>query len=83
MEHGADATITTDVGWTPAHCAAETGKLTVLRALNNANVPLDIPDKYGDLPIHVAAVYGHTECVQFLRKYVKLRFSYGLIEMST
>ncbi|OWF56332.1 ankyrin repeat domain-containing protein 66-like isoform X1 [Mizuhopecten yessoensis] len=66
LEHGADGMIRTDSGWTPAHCAGETGKLTVLRALHNAGVPLDLTDKYGDTPRDIAAIYGHHDCVQFL-----------------
>lgn len=68
LVHGADGTAKTEFGWTPAHMAAETGKLTVLRALREAHVSLNVKDSHGDKPIDVAAVYGHHECVTFLHK---------------
>ncbi len=66
LEHGAKGTARMDMGWTPAHCAAEAGRLPVLRALHTAGVPIDRTDKYGDTPRRVAQVYGHTEVVNFL-----------------
>ena len=58
------------MGWTPAHCAAEAGKVTILRALVAAGVPIDKKDKYGDTPRRLAETYGHWECVKFLKMYV-------------
>ncbi|XP_064606992.1 ankyrin repeat domain-containing protein 66-like isoform X2 [Liolophura sinensis] len=66
LDNGAKGTARTDTGWTPAHCAAETGKLTSLRALNNAGVPVDLKDRYGDRPRAITEVYGHKECAKFL-----------------
>lgn len=66
LEHGADGTARNDFGWTPAHFAAETGKLTSLRALYTANMPIGLKDKYGDTPKRIAEIYGHLECVKFL-----------------
>lgn len=66
LDHGAVGTSRTDIGWTPAHFAAETGKLTALRALFSASIPVGLKDKYGDTPRRIAEVYGHTECVKFL-----------------
>ncbi|KAJ8305758.1 hypothetical protein KUTeg_016303 [Tegillarca granosa] len=66
MENDAKGTARTTTGWTPAHCAAETGKLTVLRALHNLHVPIDRKDKYGDTPKRIAEIYGHHDCVKFL-----------------
>ena len=54
------------MGWTPAHCAAEAGKINILRALVAANVPIAKKDKYGDKPRKLAEMYGHWECVKFL-----------------
>lgn len=66
LDYGGSGTARTDEGWTPAHFAAETGKLTALRALHNANIPIGLKDKYGDPPRRIAEMYGHTECVKFL-----------------
>lgn len=68
MDYGAIGTARSDSGWTPAHFAAETGKITALRALNNANIPVGLADKYGDTPKRIAEIYGHTECVKFLEQ---------------
>ena len=65
LDHGAVGTLRTDIGWTPAHFAAETGKLTALRALYAASVPIGLKDKYGDTPRRVADMYGQVECVRF------------------
>ena len=61
-----------DMGWTPAHCAAEAGRLTVIRALHAAGVPIDKKDKYGDPPRRIAEIYGHKDIVSFLILYVIL-----------
>ena len=66
LEYGAKGTRRMEGGWTPAHCAAEAGKLTVLRALHNANIPIDRKDTYGDTPRRIAQVYGNQECVNYL-----------------
>lgn len=66
LDHGASGMARTDTGWTPAHMAAETGKLTALRALFAANIPIGLRDNYGDRPRRIAEMYGHTECVKFL-----------------
>ena len=58
----------TETGWTPAHFAAETGKLTVLRALHNAGISIIKKDNYGDRPKRLAEIYGHEECVHFLEQ---------------
>ncbi|KAK3098515.1 hypothetical protein FSP39_020248 [Pinctada imbricata] len=68
LEHGADGTATADMDWTPAHFAAETGKLTVLRALVQADIPIYRRDKYGDKPADIARMYGHQEMVRFLKQ---------------
>ena len=66
MEFNANGTARMDMGWTPAHCAAEAGKLGSLRALFAADVPIDKKDKYGDTPRRLAEIYGHQECMYFL-----------------
>lgn len=55
-----------DNGWTPAHCAAESGRIHVLRALHTAKIKLDEKDDAGDQPISLARMYAHAECVKFL-----------------
>lgn len=66
LDNGAQGTAVTDTGWTPAHFAAEAGKLTVLRALHNASIFVTKKDNYGDTPRRLAEIYGHDECVKFL-----------------
>ena len=56
------------MGWTPAHCAAETGKMNALRALHTAGAAVHRRDKYGDTPKRVAQMYAHTECVKYLER---------------
>jgi ankyrin repeat protein len=57
-----------DMGWTPAHCAAEAGKLNCLRALHTAGVSVCKKDKYNDKPVDVATVYNYTDCANFLKQ---------------
>ena len=66
LDYGAIGTARTETGSTPAHFAAENGKLTALRALYNANIPIGLKDKYGDTPKRIAEVYGHHDIVKFL-----------------
>ncbi|KAL8578168.1 hypothetical protein ACOMHN_051723 [Nucella lapillus] len=66
LEHGAKGTARTTIGWTPAHCAAESNRIPALRALHVAQVPIDLKDKYGDTPRRVATIYGHQDCVRYL-----------------
>ncbi|XP_059149455.1 ankyrin repeat domain-containing protein 66-like [Physella acuta] len=66
LDNGAKGTVRTETGWTPAHCAAETGKVTALRALHAANIRVDKKDNYGCTPRRLAEIYGHHECVKFL-----------------
>ena len=66
LEYGAKGTARTDTGWTPAHFAAESGKLTAIRALYTGGVSVCRKDVYGCTPRRVAEVYNHQECVKFL-----------------
>ncbi|XP_067928110.1 ankyrin repeat domain-containing protein 66-like [Watersipora subatra] len=63
---GVNGVVRMDNGWTPAHCAAESGRIHILRVLHNANIKLDEKDDHGDTPIMVAKMYGHRECIAFL-----------------
>ena len=67
---GVIGNIRMDNGWTPAHCAAEGGRIHILRVLHNANIRLDEKDDNGDTPISIAKMYCHNECVNFLQGYV-------------
>nr|XP_048701638.1 ankyrin repeat domain-containing protein 66 [Caretta caretta]XP_048701640.1 ankyrin repeat domain-containing protein 66 [Caretta caretta] len=66
VQHGARLCLRTDVGWTPAHFAAESGRLGVLRTLHFLHAALDTADLYGDTPKRIAEIYGHKDCVKFL-----------------
>ncbi|KAM3929870.1 ankyrin repeat domain-containing protein 66 isoform 2-T2 [Leptodactylus fuscus] len=66
VEYGARPCLRTDTGWTPAHFAAESGKLSVLRTLHSLHAPIDAPDIHGDSPRRIAEIYGHKDCVKFL-----------------
>ncbi|XP_039992844.1 ankyrin repeat domain-containing protein 66 [Xiphias gladius] len=68
IEHGARPCLRTEHGWTPAHFAAESGRLAVLRLLHSLHAPLDGEDCCGDKPARIAEIYGHQDCVQFLKK---------------
>lgn len=68
LEHGARPCLKTEHGWTPAHYAAEFGKLAVLRLLHVHHAPIDKQDGCGDTPARIAEVYGHADCVTFLRR---------------
>ncbi|XP_028250444.1 ankyrin repeat domain-containing protein 66 [Parambassis ranga] len=68
IEHGARPCLRTEHGWTPAHYAAESGRLAVLRLLHSLHAPIDKKDCCGEKPARVAEIYGHQDCVQFLKK---------------
>uniref|UniRef100_A0A673LED6 Uncharacterized protein n=1 Tax=Sinocyclocheilus rhinocerous TaxID=307959 RepID=A0A673LED6_9TELE len=61
IENGARACLRTDNGWTPAHFAAESGKLAVLRLLHSLHAPVDKEDSSGDKPVRIAEIYGHED----------------------
>lgn len=71
IEHGARACLRTEHGWTAAHFAAESGRLAVLRLLHALHAPVDKEDCCGDKPARIAEIYGHQECVQFLKRFEK------------
>ncbi|KAM9316386.1 ankyrin repeat domain-containing protein 66 [Gastrophryne carolinensis] len=66
IEYGARPCLRTDIGWTPAHFAAESGKLSVLRTLHSLHALIDAEDLHGDTPRRIAEIYGHKDCVNFL-----------------
>ncbi|XP_005926191.1 ankyrin repeat domain-containing protein 66 isoform X1 [Haplochromis burtoni] len=68
IKHGARPCLRTEYGWTPAHFAAESGRLAVLRLLHSLHAPIDKEDCCGDKPARIAEIYGHQDCVRFLKK---------------
>ncbi|XP_041043227.1 ankyrin repeat domain-containing protein 66 isoform X2 [Carcharodon carcharias] len=64
--NGSRPCLRTETGWTPAHFAAEYGKLSVLRMLHSLHAPVDKADLYGDTPKRIAEIYGQKDCVKFL-----------------
>ncbi|XP_029349056.1 ankyrin repeat domain-containing protein 66 [Echeneis naucrates] len=68
IEHGARSGLRTEHGWTPAHFAAESGQLAVLRLLHSFHAPVDKEDCCGDKPVRIAEIYGHQDCVRFLKR---------------
>ncbi|XP_044301078.1 ankyrin repeat domain-containing protein 66 [Varanus komodoensis] len=66
VEHGAQPCLRTEAGWTPAHSAAEFGRLGVLKTLHALHASIDAADLYGDTPKRIAEIYGHKDCVKFL-----------------
>ncbi|XP_039710417.1 ankyrin repeat domain-containing protein 66 isoform X2 [Pteropus medius] len=66
IEYGARPCLVTDVGWTPAHFAAESGHLNVLKILHALHAAIDAPDFFGDTPKRIAQIYGQKACVAFL-----------------
>ncbi|XP_050171288.1 ankyrin repeat domain-containing protein 66 isoform X2 [Myiozetetes cayanensis] len=68
VDHGARHCLRSDVGWTAAHFAAESGRLRVLRTLHSLHAAMDAADLFGDTPKRLAEIYGHQECSKFLEK---------------
>ena len=58
--HGADSTVTTPRGWTPAHIAAIRGQDACVQALANNNCNLNAKDARGASPAHMAAAHGNS-----------------------
>ncbi|NXH18108.1 ANR66 protein, partial [Bucco capensis] len=68
VDHGARHCLRSDVGWTPAHFAAESGRLGVLRTLHSLHAAMDAADFFGDTPKRLAEIYGHQDCCRFLER---------------
>lgn len=68
LEYGADPAARMVGGWTPAHCAAETGRSNVLKILIEHQAPVMFADNSGDTPKRVAEIYGHTACIELLER---------------
>lgn len=74
IKAGADANSTTNYGWSSVHFAAALGKDRCLSAIISAskladkNVEPDLQDESGYSPLHLAAMGGHTACLDILVK---------------
>ena len=68
LEFGANGTARMAYGITPAHCAAETGKLAVLKLFHRTKVSITRSDDFGLKPIDKAKLYGQAQCVAFLEQ---------------
>ncbi|NXI42460.1 ANR66 protein, partial [Galbula dea] len=68
VDHGARLCLRSDVGWTPAHFAAKSGRLGVLRTLHSLHAAMDAADLFGDTPKRLAEIYGHQDCCRFLER---------------
>lgn len=66
IANGSRPCLRTATGWTAAHFAAESGKLSVLRMLHSLHAPVDKADLYGDTPRRIAEIYGQGDCLKFL-----------------
>ncbi|GAB1301078.1 Ankyrin repeat domain 66 [Apodemus speciosus] len=66
IQSGARPCLVTDVGWTAAHFAAESGHLNVLKTLHALHAAIDAADFFGDTPKRIAQIYGQKDCVDFL-----------------
>ncbi|CAN9502340.1 unnamed protein product [Ophioblennius macclurei] len=68
LEHGARPCLMTEHGYTAAHYAAECGHLATLELLHSRHAPIDKEDFCRDKPLRLAEIYGHRDCVAFLKK---------------
>lgn len=66
LENRADPNILMDNGWSSAHSAAETGHVSILRALVQYGADILKQDRYGDSPRKIAEIHGNRECSKHL-----------------
>ena len=62
--HGADTTVVTPRGWTPAHICAIRGQDACMQALANNGVSMSAEDTRGANPVHMAAAHGNSFTLQ-------------------
>ena len=62
--HGADTTVMTPRGWTPAHICAIRGQDACMQALANNGVSMSAEDTRGANPVHMAAAHGNSFTLQ-------------------
>ncbi|KAI1759776.1 hypothetical protein GGR53DRAFT_470994 [Hypoxylon sp. FL1150] len=80
IQHGADVNKQHKGGWTALHTAARDGRLDILRALlSEFSADPSLPLENGSLPIHTAATYGQTGCIEvFLHADIEVLLQPGI-----
>jgi len=66
LKNEADPNLLMDNGWSSLHSAAETGHLSIIRALVQYGADIFKQDRYGDTPRKLAQIHGNSECVKYL-----------------
>lgn len=66
LKNEADPNLLMDNGWSSLHSAAETGHLSIIRALVQYGADIFKQDRYGDTPRKIAQIHGNAECVKYL-----------------
>ncbi|XP_047197656.1 ankyrin repeat domain-containing protein 66-like [Hippoglossus stenolepis] len=67
IEHGARPSLRTDTVDSCSLCC-RVGRLAALWLLHYFHAPIDKEDCWGDKPVRIAEIYGHQDCVRFLKK---------------
>ncbi|RLN98774.1 hypothetical protein BBJ28_00016250 [Nothophytophthora sp. Chile5] len=66
VRHGADVTLADADGDTAVHWAAYKGATEIVAVFQYLGVSSDAPDRFGQTPLHLAAMRGEISTVQFL-----------------
>jgi len=66
LKNEANPNLLMDNGWNSLHSAAETGHLSIIRALVQYGADIFKQDRYGDTPRKLAQIHGNIECVKYL-----------------
>jgi len=66
LKNEANPNLLMDNGWNSLHSAAETGHLSIIRALVQYGADVFKQDRYGDTPRKLAQIHGNAECVKYL-----------------
>ncbi|CAH0482456.1 unnamed protein product [Peronospora belbahrii] len=66
VRNGADVTLVDDDGDTAVHWAAYKGATEIVAVFQYLQLSSDAPDKFGQTPLHLAAMRGKLDTVQFL-----------------
>jgi len=66
LKNEADPNLLMENGWNSLHSAAETGHLSIIRALVQYGADIFKQDRYGDTPRKLAQIHGNTDCVKYL-----------------
>lgn len=66
LKNEADPNLLMENGWNSLHSAAETGHLSIIRALVQYGGDIFKQDRYGDTPRKLAQIHGNGDCVKYL-----------------